>query len=176
MAADDEYIFTAHTDAKLRAWHIKSGELVKVLEGHTKKVLAVDVWGSVLVSGSRSDEDQVILWDVPTWERLVTLNDHRIGVWRVKLKSNTLVTAVREAIVYNIADAKRPMLLHRLKGPTDTINDIDFATRRVIAASFDNMIVSLKTLRSPIVVNSSCRSGISRLESRRRRYPVTLIG
>ena len=150
MAVNDEYIFSAHKDNDVRVWDVKSCKLVKVLTGHAATVHAIDARGSVLAVGTGwGSTYELVLWDVLTWEKLATLNDHNGNVWRVKLKNNTLVTAGmdRTAIVYNIGHAKQPVLLHRLEGHTEVVSDVDFDDRRVVTASFDEtLIVSPITL------------------------------
>ncbi len=88
LSPTGEYLATSHEDNVLRIWSIESGNVVRVLQGHTSNVNSV-TWsmdGSVVASGS--DDSTVKLWDSHTGQLLASFDNHSASVNDVEWSPN----------------------------------------------------------------------------------------
>ena len=76
LSADGTRIVSGSSDESVRVWDASTGNELRVLDGHTKRVnsVAFSVDGTRIVSGS-SDES-VRVWDASTGDELRVLNGH----------------------------------------------------------------------------------------------------
>jgi WD40 repeat protein len=100
LSPDASLVATGGRDNRIRIWDRRSGEIVRVLTGHSDYVrsLAWSSDGATLASGDYAG--QVRLWDVPTGESRI-LAGHRGEVVKLLFGAggNSLVSASRDGTV-----------------------------------------------------------------------------
>lgn len=111
----------------IRMWNLKTGGLVRTLNGvHSKKSvksLAVSPDGSIFASGG--DDNNLILWDLKTGRRILTISAHKAAVNAIAFSSdgNTLATGSEDKTV-RLWNAKTGSRLRTLGGHAGGVNAI----------------------------------------------------
>lgn len=111
----------------IRMWNLKTGGLVRTLNGvHSKKSvksLAVSPDGSIFASGG--DDNNLILWDLKTGRRILTISAHKAAVNAIAFSSdgNTLATGSEDKTV-RLWNAKTGSRLRTLAGHAGGVNAI----------------------------------------------------
>lgn len=77
LSLDGSTIVSGSDDAIVRVWDVASGEILKVLEGHTDSIacVALSANGSIIASGS--NDLTIRLWDLTSGETLAVLEGRR---------------------------------------------------------------------------------------------------
>lgn len=72
-SADDKYVITSSSDAKIRVWDSQTGVLLRVLEGHEQQVFVIDFhpWNQDLMLTAGYD-GKCMLWDIESGRLLRT--------------------------------------------------------------------------------------------------------
>ncbi|MBE9094218.1 serine/threonine-protein kinase [Tychonema sp. LEGE 07203] len=111
----------------IRMWNVKTGRLVRTLSAvHSKKsvkTLAVSPDGSIFASGG--DDNNVILWDLKTGRRMLTISAHKATVNALTFSSdgNTLASGSEDKTV-RLWNAKTGSRLRTLGGHAGGVNAI----------------------------------------------------
>jgi WD40 repeat protein len=133
----------ASGDDTLRVWDLESGKCLKVLHGHTRRVISavINTDGRRVVSGS--DDSTLRVWDVVSSECLKVLEGHTAGVNSVALSldGRRVISGSNDKTlrVWNIESGH---CLKVLEGHTDGVNSVALSAdgRRVISGSYDGTL------------------------------------
>lgn len=88
ISSDNEYIVSGSLDNTVRVWNFSSGELLRILEGHTKYVNAVTMSSDNQLIVSGGADKTVRLWDFSSGELLRTFKGHDQAVMCVAISSD----------------------------------------------------------------------------------------
>lgn len=111
----------------IRMWNLKTGRLVRTLNGvHSKKSvksLAVSPDGSIFASGG--DDNNLILWDLKTGRRILTISAHKAAVNAIAFSSDgkTLASGSDDKTV-RLWDVRTGTRLRTLSGHAGGVNAI----------------------------------------------------
>ncbi|KAJ3448491.1 f-box and wd repeat domain containing [Anaeramoeba flamelloides] len=136
-------LVSAHQDKTVKLWDSKTGELQKILKGHTNQVrsLSISPDGKTIVSGS--NDHTIIVWDVDTFQLKATLKGHTDVVISLDYSrdGNTIASGSFDHTV-KIWDSKTFTLMETLKDHTDDVNIIRFSPdgETLASGSSDNTV------------------------------------
>ena len=72
-------VLTASNDTSLRLWDLRTGECVRVMEGHTDQATAVDMDSALRTAVSGSSDNTAKLWDLGTGKCMDSFqHDHEV--------------------------------------------------------------------------------------------------
>jgi len=136
----------------IRMWNVKTGLLVRTLNGvHSQKSvksLAVSPDGSIFASGG--DDNNLILWDLKTGRRILTIAAHQAAVNAIAFSSDskTLATGSDDKTV-RLWNAKTGTRLRTLGGHAGGVNAIALSRDgKTLASGSEDKTVRLWNLNT----------------------------
>lgn len=73
-------------DSTIRLWHVETGNLIRILQGHSFDVLSIVFNPNNNTLASGSDDHTVRVWDVNTGECLQILNEHTSAASELEIR------------------------------------------------------------------------------------------
>ncbi len=148
----------------LRIYNYSTGDLIKILDGHTNNVNSIDILNEEIIISS-GDDYQVIIWDLSTNTIKYNLREHRNYVKCVKRLSSNLAASgdsTGTIIIWNWLTGER---IFTLSGHTNILylSSLDlFDSQTLISGSLDRTIkfwnikngTLIKTINVDIQVSS----------------------
>ncbi|KAI8646541.1 WD40-repeat-containing domain protein [Parasitella parasitica] len=134
---DSNLLVTGSRDRNLKMWNIRTGQLLRTLEGHTASVLCLQFDHRYIISGS--SDGTLIIWDINTGRKLKTLKGHGESVLNVKLLGNTIVSCSKDRTV-RTWDLDRGVSKMTFRGHRAAVNAVQFKGDRIVSASGDRAI------------------------------------
>ena len=140
---DGQILASGHNDTKIRLWDVKTGKLIKTLEGHTDVVFSV-AWspnGHMLASGA--DDSTFRLWDVKTGELIQTFVGNFTTVHNVAWSPDgqTLASGSSDNTVrlWNMKSGKH---IKTLEGHTNSVFSVSWSPdgQMLASGSSDNTV------------------------------------
>ena len=148
----------------LRIYNYTSGDLVKILNGHTAYVNAIEVLSNTSMASGGND-NKVIIWDLSTYSIKYTLVRHKYAIHCIKQLSSSLVASGDKEGSIIIWNWLKGDIVNILSGHASTLsfNSLDlFDERTLISGSWDKTIkfwnISSGQLIQSINVNISISS------------------
>ena len=142
FSPDGTRIVSGSRDNSVRVWDAASGELLKVLGGHTDEVLSVSFSpdGTRIVSG---EDESVLVWDASSGELLKVLEGHDAPVTAVSFSpdGSRIVSGSYDKTV-QVWDAASGDQLKTLVGHTDYVMSVSFSPdgSRIVSGSYDKSV------------------------------------
>ena len=91
-------LFTGSKDRTVREWDLKTGAVIRVLEGaHESSVLSICVHRGLLASAS--SDRRVVVWDLARNEVIRTIRDHEDSVLCVRFDDKRLVSCSKGSFI-----------------------------------------------------------------------------
>ncbi len=143
---DGKTLATGGRDKNVKVWEVKSGQLLKTLQGHTDWVFAVGISpeGNTLVSGSRDFTARV--WDLATGKCLREYKGHREGVRAILITADgkRVVTGSDDGTI-QIWDINSGTTINKFSVPGGYVLSLAFTPHeaRVIAGNQSGSIIIL---------------------------------
>ena len=143
LSRNGDLIVSGSQDDLVQVWDAKTGEQLKLLQGHTNWVnsVAFSPDSSQIVSGS--GDHSVRMWDVKTGEQLRELQGHTGIVFSVIFSpdGNQIVSGSFDQSV-RVWDAKTGEQLRKLQGHTGIVNSVAFSpdNNQIISGSSDHLV------------------------------------
>lgn len=134
IAAHGDTLVSGSYDSTVRVWRISTGELVRVLQGHTQKVYSVvlDHERNRCISGSM--DSHVKIWDLNTGLCTHTLEGHSMLVGLLDLRDDRLVSAAADSTL-RIWDPVTGKCKNTLMAHTGAITCFQHDGQKVISGS-----------------------------------------
>lgn len=142
---DGEILATAHLDASLRLWEVRTGLQICSLEGHTDTVLCLAWDGDTLASGSR--DRSVCLWNVGLEEPPRVLRGHEDAVTDLAWDGGRLASAARDGRI-RVWDAASGELLRTLGDGEAAATSVVWIGQDALASGAETGRLRLWDLRS----------------------------
>lgn len=144
FSPDGEKILSSSHDATIKLWNIRTGDLMKVFEGHDSWVRSASFSPNGKYIASVSDDQSVKIWDIQTGKCLRTLQGHEYWVWDVAFSPNGNILASASADDDDIRLWNMPngTLINILRGHSDMVDDISFSKdgALLVSASRDSTV------------------------------------
>ncbi len=140
LAVWENLLVSGHGGGKLRVWNVATGSLVCVVEGHGRRVSALVVCGSRLVSGSF--DKCIKVWgmgDVAPSVCERTLAGHSGWVWALAVWEGNVISGSDDwsVRVWDVETGKHDVTL---EGHSDTVTGLVVHEDRLFSGSFDGTI------------------------------------
>jgi WD40 repeat protein/DNA-binding SARP family transcriptional activator len=128
ISPDGNLILTGNRDGLAELWDWRSGQLVRRLEGHTGRLIAVTFSPDGKLAATGSVDKTVGVWDVATGARRNLLVAHTAGVFGVEFSpdSQQLVSVGEDRIV-RLWDATTAQQVSQFYSHSSTVTDVAFA-------------------------------------------------
>ncbi|RXW20451.1 hypothetical protein EST38_g5407 [Candolleomyces aberdarensis] len=138
LAVRGRTLVSGSYDSTVRLWDVITGELKRVLKGHTQKVysVALDLGRNQAYSGSMDGTARV--WDLRTGDCRHTLTGHTSLVGLIELSPSHLVSASADATL-RIWDPDSGELQHTLAAHTGAITCFQHDEFKVLSGSDGNL-------------------------------------
>ncbi|KDR66511.1 hypothetical protein GALMADRAFT_106457, partial [Galerina marginata CBS 339.88] len=142
-SSDDKCIVSGLEDSSVWVWDASTGEMLKVLEGHTDAVYSVAFSSDdkCIVSGSL--DKSVRMWDAPTGKMLKVLEGHTERVLSVAFSSNDkcIISGSSDKSV-RVWDALTGKMLRVLEGHTNAVWSVAFSSddKHIVSGSSDKSV------------------------------------
>jgi WD40 repeat protein len=88
LSGDGQTLVSGGDDGTVRVWAAKSGECVRVLEGHAAAVYGVAITRTGLTLASAGFDATVCVWDAESAQRVAVLADHADAVYAVTFSAD----------------------------------------------------------------------------------------
>lgn len=143
FSPDGQLLATCDTDGKVRLWHVKTGRLLLVCQGHDHWVhtVAFNPTGKTLASGSA--DQTVKIWDIQTGECVQTCNEHSHEVYAVAFSPDgqMLASGAGDRTV-KLWDVHTGQCIRTLSAHQDLVRSVAFSLggNRLASGSADHTI------------------------------------
>ncbi|KAK4704242.1 F-box and WD-40 domain protein 1/11, partial [Phenoliferia sp. Uapishka_3] len=141
LCFDDKWIVSCSKDTTIRVWSRKTGELYRILSGHSGPVNAVQLLNGKVVSAS--GDSLLKLWDIESGEVERVFTGHQRGLACVQYApSGKLIATGSNDKTVKIWDAETGKCLQTMEGHTDLVRSLAFdeTRRRIVSASYDRTL------------------------------------
>ena len=143
FSPDGTTLASASADSLIRLWDTQTGELVKILTGHTSSVLSIAYSPDGQTLASTSYDNTVRLWDAHTGALLQTLEAHTDDVYQATFSPDgkTIASASKDKTIH-LWEAQTGEHRQTLTGHTDAVNTVLFSPdgQRLASGSDDKTI------------------------------------
>ncbi len=136
FSPDGSTLASGNDNNTIKLWDAKTGECLKLLQGHTDRVwsVAFSSDGKMLASGS--DDQTLRLWNMHTGERVKTLSGHTDRVVSVAFNSSgTVLASASEDRTIKLWNPGTGDCLKTLSGHTNSVRSVTFAPNETLLAS-----------------------------------------
>ena len=143
FSPDGGKILSSSHDMTIKLWNMRTGDLMKVFEGHDSWVRSASFSPNGKYIASASDDQSVKIWDIQTGRCLRTLQGHEYWVWDVAFSPNGNILASASADddirLWNMPNGN---LINILRGHSDMVDDISFSKdgALLVSASRDSTV------------------------------------
>ena len=142
ISHDDKIIATGSDDFSVRIWDI-SGDQIKILKGHSDKIVHLDFSSdnSKLISGSQ--DNSILIWDIKTGKKILDLKKKSIACQYAIFSPDNNYIAMYSNNDQGLYNSKTGELIYFFKGHDEKINNICFSpdSNRLASSSIDNTII-----------------------------------
>ncbi|KIM38762.1 hypothetical protein M413DRAFT_75797 [Hebeloma cylindrosporum] len=142
-SSNGRFIISGSEDGSVRVWDASTGEILKVLDGHTKRVRSVKFSNDDRFIISGSVDKSVRVWDASTGETLKVLEGHTRAVSSVEFSSDDrfIISGSWDKSV-RVWDASTGETLKVLEGHTHQVTSVVFSSdsRFIISGSWDKSV------------------------------------
>ncbi|KAF2495657.1 WD40 repeat-like protein [Lophium mytilinum] len=144
FSPDGRWIASCSSDATIKIWDSKTGELAHTLEGHLAGISTI-AWSpdsKILASGS--DDKSIRLWDVTTGQpQPVPLLGHHNYIYALAFspKGNMLVSGSYDEAVF-LWDVRAARVMRSLPAHSDPVSGVDFVRdgTLIVSCASDGLI------------------------------------
>jgi len=161
VLGDGSRLITCGADGAVRTWDVRTGRLVKQLDGHTENVRCIGLFandcGRILTA---SHDSTVRLWDVETGAEVRRFEGHTEQVWWADAAPDgkSMLSCGQDRTI-RLWDVKTGDEINRLLGHTDQVTGVAFLPngRRAVSCGMDRTVrlwdvhtaAELKTITVP---------------------------
>ncbi|NEP24108.1 NB-ARC domain-containing protein [Moorena sp. SIO3I6] len=145
FSPDGRMLAICDTDFQIRLWHVQTGKLLVICEGHTNWVRSVAFSGDGKTLASGSGDHTVKLWQVSDGRCLQTCTGHTDEVFSVAFnpQGNTLISGSSDQTV-RLWDGDTAECLNTFTGHTGCVRSVAFSTNgKTLASGSDDHTVKL---------------------------------
>lgn len=139
---DSNYIASGSRDGTVKVWDLRTGKLIRTLNGDKFNVISVAFSrdGSKIVSGG--DDKSVKVWNTMTGELTHTLRGHTDRVNSVAFSANDdhIIVSGSDDKTVNMWSVTTGILLRSLKNHTDCVNSVACCYGGILSGSDDKTI------------------------------------
>ncbi|KAI9285448.1 quinon protein alcohol dehydrogenase-like superfamily [Umbelopsis sp. AD052] len=131
-------------DKTVHVWNLETGEILKVLTGHTRCVRALQFDDAKLVTGSM--DNTLKIWNYNTGHCIRTLQGHTDGVISLHFDSRILVSgsADKNVKVWNFLTGE----CFTLHGHTDWVNQVKIHRQSMVVSASDDTTIRVWDLNT----------------------------
>jgi WD40 repeat protein/DNA-binding SARP family transcriptional activator len=128
ISPDGNLVLTGDRDGLAELWDWRSGQVVRRLEGHTGRLIAVTFSPDGKLAATASVDKTVALWDVATGARRNVLVGHTAGVFGVEFSPDgRQLVSVGEDRIVRLWDTTTAEQVGQFYSHSSTVTDVAFA-------------------------------------------------
>ncbi|KAI9284509.1 quinon protein alcohol dehydrogenase-like superfamily [Umbelopsis sp. AD052] len=137
-------LITGSYDKTVRIWNLETGEVIRVLTGHTRCVRALQFDDAKLVTGSM--DHTLKIWSLQTGQCIRTLEGHTDGIVSLHFDSRILASGSVDTTikVWNFETGE----CCTLRGHTDWVNSVRIHQHSMIVSGSDDTTIRLWDLNT----------------------------
>lgn len=137
-------LITGSYDKTIRIWNLETGEVVRVLTGHTRCVRALQFDDAKLVTGSM--DHTLKIWSLQTGQCIRTLEGHTDGIVSLHFDSRILASGSVDTTikVWNFETGE----CCTLRGHTDWVNSVRIYQQSMLVSGSDDTTVRIWDLNT----------------------------
>lgn len=134
IAHHGNIIVSGSYDNTVRSWDIRTGRMLRLMEGHTQKVYSVVIDGERNRCMSGSMDSSVRIWDLETGDCIKRLEGHTVLVGLLGITQKYLVSAAADSIL-RVWSPETGVCHHALSGHGNSITCFQHDDTKVISGS-----------------------------------------
>ncbi|HLP87465.1 MAG TPA: NB-ARC domain-containing protein [Nostocaceae cyanobacterium] len=143
LSRNGSLLASSGDDHIIRIWDVHTGEIIKILSGHTSKVMSAIFSPDGQAIASCSEDKSIRIWDISTGEHR-TLEGHSGRVWSVAFNSDgSRIASGGEDKTAQIWDTSTGHPLQILEGHTSWVMSVIFLNEHTLASCSDDRSIRL---------------------------------
>jgi WD40 repeat protein len=143
FAHDGGLLASAAKDRTVRLWDVRSGHLLRTLEGHTEAVTSVAFNAHTGHIASASEDQTVRLWELSTGQQIQVFEGHKSAVWSVAFsRDGKRLASASEDNSVHLWDARGLRFDFSLRGHGKHVYSVAFSpdSQQLATATHDGMV------------------------------------
>ncbi|XP_036125420.1 CMT1A duplicated region transcript 1 protein [Molossus molossus] len=138
LCEEENFLLSGSYDLSIRYWDLKSGNCIRIFNGHQGTVTCMDVYKNMLVSGAK--DCQVKEWDIETGKCLKTFK-HKDPILATRINDTYIVSSCERGTVkvWHIVMAQ---LVKTLNGHEGAVKCLCFDEWHLLSGSADGLVMA----------------------------------
>ncbi|XP_075417163.1 F-box/WD repeat-containing protein 10-like [Tenrec ecaudatus] len=138
LCEEENFLLSGSYDLSIRYWDLKTGNCIRIFNGHQGTVTCMDLYKNKLVSGAR--DCQVKVWDIDTGKCLKTFK-HKDPILATRISDTFIVSSCERGLVkvWHIATVQ---LVKILSGHEGAVKCLFFDQWHLVSGSADGLVMA----------------------------------
>ncbi|OYE04592.1 protein kinase domain-containing protein [Nostoc sp. 'Peltigera membranacea cyanobiont' 232] len=142
MSADGQFALSG-SGSNLKLWDIRTGECVRIFEGHTGSVNSVCLSADNQFALSGSSDETLKLWDIRTGECVRAFEGHTDSVNSVCINQYAYAVSGSSDKTLKLWDIRTGECVRTFEGHTDSVNSVYLSSRGLILSGSSDKTLKL---------------------------------
>ncbi|KAM6163750.1 F-box/WD repeat-containing protein 10-like [Rhynchocyon petersi] len=138
LCEEENFLLSGSYDLSIRCWDLKSGNCIRIFNGHQGTITCIDLYKNKLASGAK--DCQVKVWDIDTGKCLKTFK-HKDPILATRINDTYIVSSCERGMVkvWHIATAQ---LIKILTGHEGAVKCLFFDEWHLLSGSADGFVMA----------------------------------